>query len=279
MWIALARARRRHHGPGQRPGNVADIIIIWNAAVEICAGLLLMIGQLYIYETIPIDNLVSHLILFLRLVSVVWCLATVVIAFSIYQEPGVLTEEQQQDLQKDEMKVVSAGGLMLHAADVWVMQTSGLSEGPLGEGMTWGLCLLVLLDILLVLFASFVPYHRPWPWIHQSPASRRPVGSFATAAAIIDLDGRSRILEIGAEELCSICLCCPGRGETVSTLPCGHTFHRTCVEIWLSKSRTCPFRCPVVGIKHLPPPPLPQQLGSSNEVTDDDSDVASAMSI
>ncbi|KNC81602.1 hypothetical protein SARC_06080 [Sphaeroforma arctica JP610] len=39
---------------------------------------------------------------------------------------------------------------------------------------------------------------------------------------------------------CSICLEQDGHGNVVSSLPCGHDFHRTCIRRWLQSSTQCP---------------------------------------
>jgi hypothetical protein len=40
---------------------------------------------------------------------------------------------------------------------------------------------------------------------------------------------------------CSICLDAYNEGDVVKTLLCGHTFHANCVDVWLSRSATCPL--------------------------------------
>ncbi|KAJ4765809.1 RING/U-box superfamily protein [Rhynchospora pubera] len=41
---------------------------------------------------------------------------------------------------------------------------------------------------------------------------------------------------------CSICLCGVQDGEVVKLLPrCKHSFHRTCVDLWLKDHSTCPI--------------------------------------
>lgn len=40
--------------------------------------------------------------------------------------------------------------------------------------------------------------------------------------------------------VCAICLDEVGQGEDRSTLECNHTFHKTCVILWLSRNQSCP---------------------------------------
>ena len=42
---------------------------------------------------------------------------------------------------------------------------------------------------------------------------------------------------------CTLCLEPYAAGQTLTTLPCGHQFHASCIETWLihPQSRTCPL--------------------------------------
>ncbi|OEL17703.1 hypothetical protein BAE44_0021278 [Dichanthelium oligosanthes] len=41
---------------------------------------------------------------------------------------------------------------------------------------------------------------------------------------------------------CCVCISACGDGEEIRTLPCGHAFHRDCVDRWLARRRrTCPL--------------------------------------
>lgn len=44
----------------------------------------------------------------------------------------------------------------------------------------------------------------------------------------------------GVEPRCAICLEVPVAGDEVRSLPCCHTFHRTCIDQWLISRATCP---------------------------------------
>jgi hypothetical protein len=43
------------------------------------------------------------------------------------------------------------------------------------------------------------------------------------------------------DDCCPICLVEYAAGEEIRSLPCGHDFHKTCVDPWLLSSPTCPF--------------------------------------
>merc|ERR1712129_12519 len=59
----------------------------------------------------------------------------------------------------------------------------------------------------------------------------------------IDLEGSTFINAKSLEETCQICLEELAEGEEVANLPCGHIFHRSCVERWFQVRNTCPMRC------------------------------------
>jgi hypothetical protein len=40
---------------------------------------------------------------------------------------------------------------------------------------------------------------------------------------------------------CAVCMCDAEAGDTLRRLPCGHEFHKTCVDRWLAGHRTCPM--------------------------------------
>lgn len=42
---------------------------------------------------------------------------------------------------------------------------------------------------------------------------------------------------------CTICIENIKEGDTIRKLPCGHMFHKACVDSWLTRSATCPMRC------------------------------------
>merc|ERR1719321_1195117 len=50
---------------------------------------------------------------------------------------------------------------------------------------------------------------------------------------------------------CSICLHDLAVGEIVRTLPiCGHTFHKSCIDLWVLRRADCPLcKCKVSGCK------------------------------
>jgi len=50
--------------------------------------------------------------------------------------------------------------------------------------------------------------------------------------------------DTGEAVTCVVCLLELEQREELGRLPCGHTFHRRCIEEWLAVRAQCPMRCP-----------------------------------
>lgn len=65
-------------------------------------------------------------------------------------------------------------------------------------------------------------------------------GAVPPDAAVVDQTTQVSTWE-GSEEEVQCVICCEDLavGEEVRTLPCGHRYHRECVDAWLRRSRLC----------------------------------------
>jgi len=63
----------------------------------------------------------------------------------------------------------------------------------------------------------------------------------ATKATINSRSTTQKARARDCDERCSICLEEPKRGEQLRCLPCGHSFHKRCVDKWLATNATCPI--------------------------------------
>ena len=67
--------------------------------------------------------------------------------------------------------------------------------------------------------------------------SRLPVLTVQAVAASDDPRAASE-----GWEICVICLAQPTEGELLRMLPCGHHFHKSCVDEWFNRGKTsCPL--------------------------------------
>jgi len=64
------------------------------------------------------------------------------------------------------------------------------------------------------------------------------------AVHVFHRDGGVNGQDNGEAASCVVCLLEFEQGEELGRLPCGHTFHRSCIESWLAVRAQCPMRCP-----------------------------------
>lgn len=66
--------------------------------------------------------------------------------------------------------------------------------------------------------------------------------------------------------MCSVCLGELEAGEEARQLPCGHNFHKRCIDVWLGRSCVCPMcrrQVLAIGIRPIPAVPSTPTAGSS----------------
>lgn len=123
-----------------------------------------------------------------------------------------------------------------------------------------------------VVFTLFLFYRR------HMLAQRRTKRKRMTKRQMMKLPTRSFKPE-DAEETCVICLDNFKRGNTITVLPCGHIYHKSCITPWLSeRQRVCcickrdpaaPMDVPTETSPLLQPAP-PDSSDSSDSSEDDD---------
>lgn len=301
MWSISAQGHRAQSGATLtsrwseliRPPETIARVVFSFAVVEACAGLPLTVGRLIALifsrgsSRIAEPELLVRILLF-RIFIIVGGLTAVFITSAVYQDlrallrsgrssgssPGSgsrerrwrLTELQEGSLRRGGKQVVFMGACltMLHVADVCLTAAAGLARGPVGQVVAWSSICLLTLHVLLVVIAVLV--YR-WHWKRHGPSG----GSWKVCRPYVNLNMCSRIVGEVPAEVCSICLCCPSGAEVVSTLPCGHTFHRTCLEPWLRQGHCCPLRCSAAraAAEAAPMPPPQSNGGLAQHIADE----------
>lgn len=72
------------------------------------------------------------------------------------------------------------------------------------------------------------------------PAGGRGAAPSEHVAEFIEQHTTTSIWPAGAEETtCTICVEDLEEGDEIRTLPCGHVYHKQCVDEWLRRSRLC----------------------------------------
>lgn len=263
-------------------------IVFYLAALEAGFGLPLTAGRLF--ETVLISDvlgsMVAGVILF-RVFLICYSMTAALFTSSVYVDLRLVLdmEEPMRWAQREHLSwnlkrviTLSACIAVMRLVDVYVTISSSLAQRPLGQALLWAFyCLLALnCSLLMACLASY-----RWHWAPGAPGQ----GALHKAGPLmIDLDRCSRSVEHASEEACCICLSCPAAGDVVTTLPCGHTFHRSCIQTWLRQGRYCPLRCSGVSnaseahawVPPTQPAPIAGSGGGSSEVPQDEGSVLPA---
>lgn len=121
----------------------------------------------------------------------------------------------------------------------------------------------VLLAVGWKVYATFLR-GRAEPDLTGSGAAARSVGVPSDLFSKLKLTSFRALTPstVAAEEessslTCSVCLSDYCAGDSIRELPCGHKYHRGCIELWLATHTTCPLCCDDVlrrirGVPRLP---------------------------
>lgn len=155
-----------------------------------------------------------------------------------------------------------------------------------GSGLSSFIWIAMASMLLMPLLATLLC--MGWRWRRSSPGVRHGVSISSAVDSrrqqAVDIEALERELpscrprvvgsnevcevEEGSTNLCSVCLAGFEAGDEVRSLPCTHNFHRSCIDVWLTRSGMCPLcRRPV--LPHLPPVPAsssrsPRVIGASS---------------
>ena len=79
-------------------------------------------------------------------------------------------------------------------------------------------------------------------WPPEEPRiSTRPVPAPAAVRHALPVKTFVPDQEAGEDACCPICFCEYVQGEKLSTLPCDHFYHSTCINKWLKRDASCPL--------------------------------------
>lgn len=239
----------------QRPEIIAQFVLCL-AYVEASCGLPIMLGRLA--SMLFFERTFEPVVLVFRVFAIIIGLAAVVVTSLTYQdlralpcsivdtgsEEGIairwhLTEMQLGRLRQGGRRAVSAGMLVtaLHVADICLNPAGGFVGGPFGQALLLSSCLTLAchMAVVAVTFLAYV-----WHWQPFGPPSD---GLTEVGLPNLRSSVYSSVVEKSSVEFCCLCLCYSEEGEVVSTLPCGHVFHRNCLDLWLRQGCVCPLRC------------------------------------
>lgn len=101
-----------------------------------------------------------------------------------------------------------------------------------------------LLMTLVVFYHSFPPRLQG----EQSPP--KPRGATQDLIDLMPLVEYAPELSAGPETSCAVCLSEFEWGDMMRQLPCGHNFHRACIDKWLKRNKVCPLCLQDIEVRH-----------------------------
>mmetsp|Transcript_118170 Transcript_118170/g.294771 ORF Transcript_118170/g.294771 Transcript_118170/m.294771 type:complete len:376 (+) Transcript_118170:68-1195(+) len=87
------------------------------------------------------------------------------------------------------------------------------------------------------------------------PEASRPRGADEDLIAKLPLEEYPMELLTEGQTSCAVCLCDFEGGEMLRRLPCGHKFHKPCIDRWLRRNKVCPL---CLHDAAMPPPQPPR---------------------
>lgn len=126
-------------------------------------------------------------------------------------------------------------------------------------------CISMLLMAVLLLSASraivsLIIYQLLFPEMaeqgHQASQMEPATCGQIAALRVVEVKTDGSGPSLGST--CAVCLCDFEAGESARELPCGHFFHRGCIDRWLQRNKRCPLCMHPVdeafkGHPHVPP--------------------------
>jgi len=94
-----------------------------------------------------------------------------------------------------------------------------------------------LLMTLIVFYHSFPPR---WQGAQPTPKPRGASANVIDSMPLLQFDAADKDSS-SVESSCAVCLSDFEGGDMLRRLPCGHAFHRGCIDKWLRRNKVCPL--------------------------------------
>jgi len=122
---------------------------------------------------------------------------------------------------------------------VWILNSTHCTPCP---GL-YRLTLAVIITTVLRLFLTLACFYHSFPRREPQPSSPKPTGA---AQEDLNMLGQETFVEDSSEDSkdvpsCAVCLSDFAGGDTLRSLPCGHRFHKRCIDKWLVRNKVCPL--------------------------------------
>jgi len=126
---------------------------------------------------------------------------------------------------------------------VWLLNADFCNPCPGLYRLTLGVMVIAILKpiITLTAFRYIFGACLRAAGSEEDQQCRRKRGADEELLARLPLEEHPIELLTEGQTSCAVCLCDFEGGETLRRLPCGHKFHRPCIDTWLRRNRACPL--------------------------------------
>jgi hypothetical protein len=132
------------------------------------------------------------------------------------------------------MSIASYGWFILGV--VWLLNSAHCKQCP---GL-YPLCLSIVFLSVARLIATLMVFYYTFQTAYQADVAPKPQGAPQNVIDSIPLEKHCPCSSIGSDS-CAVCLSDFEEDDVKRRLPCGHSFHKGCVDKWLTLNRVCPL--------------------------------------
>jgi len=130
---------------------------------------------------------------------------------------------------------------------VWLLNSMQCRPCP---GL-YRLCCVVVFTAVARLLLTLIVFYQPFQASAEETAPPKPRGA---SQELIDLIPLERFSACTHETSCAVCLSDFTQRDMLRRLPCRHSFHRACVDKWLTQNKVCPLCVQDVEVLSRPNP-------------------------
>lgn len=141
------------------------------------------------------------------------------------------------------MSIVTYGWFILGV--VWLLNSTYCKACP---GL-YRLTLAVICTAVVRLLVTLVMFYHSFPRWQETQQAPKPRGASEEVIDNLPLIVYSKSLLESREMSCAVCLSDFEWGDKLRKLPCGHSFHKVCIDKWLKRNKVCPLCLQDIEVK------------------------------
>lgn len=133
------------------------------------------------------------------------------------------------------LSIASYGWFILGV--VWLLNSSHCKQCP---GL-YRLCLSIVFLSVARLLATLMVFYQTFQTANQVESPPKPQGAPQDLIDSLVVEKYCSCVTVSGSESCAVCLSDFEEDDTLRRLPCGHSFHKGCVDKWLKMNKVCPL--------------------------------------